>query len=48
MSLSNGAARAFELPRLHDVVRTGTVLRYPLGAHRDAFRLFKASVLCAS
>ena len=24
------AARAFEMPRFHNVVRTGTVLRYPL------------------
>ena len=28
LSLSNGAAQALEMRRLHDVVRTGTVLRY--------------------
>ena len=31
--------RAFEMPCLHDVVRTGTVPRYPLSAHRDGAAL---------
>jgi len=30
MSLSNGAARVFELPRLHDVVRTGDGAALPM------------------